>query len=67
MTETSGAKRFLTGRWLLPMNGDPIAGGAIEIEGQRIKRVLTKEEFEQVADKLGPDQVQDYGGVRGRE
>ncbi len=61
MTETLGAKRFLTGRWLLPMNGDPIAGGAIEIEGQRIKRVLNKEEFAQVADKLGPDHVQDYG------
>lgn len=61
MTETSGAKRFLTGRWLLPMNGEPIADGAIEIEGERIRRVLNKDEFKQVADKLEPDQVVDYG------
>jgi 5-methylthioadenosine/S-adenosylhomocysteine deaminase len=51
--------RFLTARWVLPMQGDPIENGAVEIEGSVIKNVLTKEEFA----KLNPpsQDVTDYG------
>jgi cytosine/adenosine deaminase-related metal-dependent hydrolase len=59
MTETSGAKRFLTGRWVLPISAEPLLNGAVEIEGPIIKRVLSREEFEAL--NVPPADVADYG------
>ena len=51
--------RFLTAHWVLPMQGDPIKNGAVEIDGSVIKNVFTQEEFL----RLNPPRqdVSDYG------
>jgi 5-methylthioadenosine/S-adenosylhomocysteine deaminase len=61
MTETSGSKRFLTGRWVLPISGEPLANGVIELDGERIKRVFSREEFAQSAQSFNLDELKDYG------
>lgn len=61
MTGISQPKRFLTGRWVLPMSGEPLPFGAVELKGSRIERVLNKEEFEQVRGRIAPDEIADYG------
>lgn len=61
MTETSGSKRFLTGRWLLPMNADPIPYGVVEIDGPRIKRIFTAEQFGALPAQLSASQIENYG------
>jgi cytosine/adenosine deaminase-related metal-dependent hydrolase len=61
MTGISQPKRFLTSRWLLPISGEPIEHGAIELNGDRIKSLLTKEEFDLARAQLDSDAIADYG------
>lgn len=61
MTATSAAARFLKARWVLPMTGEPIEYGAVEIEGERIKRVLTAEELAPISGRAPAQVITDYG------
>jgi len=52
--------RLLKGRWVLPVDREPITNGAVLIKGERVKSVLTREEFEEAVSR--PElTVEDFG------
>jgi cytosine/adenosine deaminase-related metal-dependent hydrolase len=61
MMGISQPKRFLTARWVIPMQGEPLQFGAVELKGSKIERIFTKEEFAEAREKGGAEAVEDYG------
>lgn len=52
--------KILTAEYVLPISSEPIAKGAVAIDGDRIAGVG---EFEEITQKFGPAEIEDFGNA----
>lgn len=55
--------RFLSARWVLPVEGEPLADGVVALSGARIWRTFSRREFEALFEVGGDGLVRVAGGT----